>query len=509
MLAAGGRGSREGAWAARQALAFPGPSLGEPAPFLSRLPHVVALEEALTAAGRSYGEEGRSIASAALLADGARLARWLGRPEPESSRSEPGDPGEIRSSFDPSARLLGLSGWSEERLVGYDRRRTPGLWYEPGGGDLVVGRRRPREASGKYDRGGGGVSFVAGDAYLLPGTYRLRTRIQATTGYVSGAVVVGYRRRDLAFRLGFALGDPLYAAGEKEEEPAFDSMSWSLGGLWERDGGLSGSNPSGGVNFDRSRTSFELELWIDGGRLDARIDGHLVGSYHTADGRPIEGRIGFATAAGAIRVQRPRIQRMERSALAGLMEPSVLDLTRGLAPRFDHLENHRLVGLPPASTGKLVLWIGLPWEGKEGREALLEDLRRRTRVAVEDLARAASAEDLTQPVVIALPAAAGEEHLALLREEARAAFGEGEAVSLVTHPFGRLSAPPEEEPPDLHKRWLLLVDSESIVRIAVPYAPLGGAIEGRLRHWLTVLREHGHPPWDLPLPEREGESEGR
>jgi len=498
-----GNSCAEAAWVANHALYFPERPVTEPAPFLRRLVRTRALLAALQEAARDYREAGALRAAAALAADHDRLARWLGAREIGSAS---GDEALQRHPFDRGARPLSTRGWGESRLVDYDEGRIAGLWYEDGDGDLHVGRRKPRTGSGSYDRSGGGMAFVHGEEYLGPGSYRIRARIQLTTSYVSGAVIFGFLRRDASLRLNFSAGDVMYAIGESEEEPEFEALNWSLQGLWERDGGLAGSTRSGSFDFGQRRTAFDLELVVDGASVRAAIEGVPVASYHTVDGRPIEGRVGFATRSGAIRVERPRIERLERTRLArrAALPPTALDLQAGSAPDFDGLENRPVWGLEPAPNGNLLLWIPMPAPSGKG-PAPSSAVARRARSAAGDLARAIERDAPTQPLVIALPAALEESLRESLAAELAALFPQPPLI--LWHPFDGSPPAGRRDSPDLNKRWLLFVDAAGIVRVAHPFRLAGGGFGARLGHWLTVFRDHGQPERDLPPVRRASEED--
>lgn len=482
------------AWVTQHSLRFPLWAVEEPAPFVDKLDRTVALLEAQSAAVHAYREAGHSLAAAAIAADHDRLARWLGLPE-----LGPGEGKDtLRHSFDPAPRPLASEDWVEDKLVGYDEDRSPGLWFAADNGDLHVGRRKPREGSGRFDRGGGGVAFARSQEYQLPGTYRLKTRIQVTTAHASGAVVIGYQRRDLAMRCTFSLGDYMYAVGESEDEPSFDSMGWGLSGLWERDGSLGGSNRGGRYAFDVPSTSFELELLVDGASMQAFLNGKHVGTYHTADGRPIEGQFGFATSRGAIRVHRPVVERLERSRLAARerLAPEGLDLKRGVSPMFGFLENKPLHGWVPAPNGTLVLWVShMATETDSGSSFEAADVIRRASSAARRVAKAARKDDVTQPIRVALPTRLDGDDLLDLAAELEEEF-DGFDFEVVMHPFGGYDSPDEG------KRWLLFVDASGVVRVCQPYVAVSDGFPGRLGHWLTVFRDNGAPPRDLPPVER-------
>lgn len=483
---------RDAAWVAGHASRFPLWSADGPTP-IEPLRETNELLATLVEAAEAERDADRPRSAAALAADHDRLARWLGRPE--LGWAAPDLDG-LRHPFDPPPRPLARHGWVESELAGFDDDGLTGLWYADEAGGLHVGRRAPRKGTGKVDRSGGGLAFVRADEHLLPGTYRVVARVHLTTSYVQARVVFGYRRRDQSLCLSFSAGDAMYAIGETEEEPTFEYLDWDLSGMWERDGPLKGSTPGGKVNFGRERTAFEVELLVDGASVVASVDGKTLGTYHTADGRPIEGYVGFATSWGTIRVLDASVQRLDRSRLAGrrVREPAGLDLAGGRWTEFDDLVNRPVhFGVPPASNGTLLLWIPVPWRAPQNAVDT-SGVVTSAREAAKRLKRALDRDGSTQRVVVAVPAVLGEEALAELEAGLAALFPRPPTV--IHHPFDGTAPPGWRDSPDLNKRWLIFVDAVGVARVA---KPLGGSGFGAdLQHWLTVFRDHGRPVRDLP-----------
>ena len=370
-----------------------------------------------------------------------------------------------------------------------------------------MGREKPRSGTGSLDRAAHQRhAYARSDLWLFPGTYRIRARIQFTTSFASGAVVFGNVRRDRNLRFGFSAGDFLYAIGESDAEPTFESVRWSLRGLRERDGALGGSNRGGNFQFDAPTPVFELELLVDGPTVRAFLDGTRVATYHTVDGAPVQGYLGFATSMGAIRVQRPVIERLDRSRLAGRFEklggpPPGLDLAGTTARPFDQLLNQPLYGLPPATEGTLVMWVPAEEEESGGEPFDPDWVYARARRGAEQAARQLEREGFPQALALVVPEALGEERTRALAEDLE--WKLATPPRLVAHRF----AGPEGSAADGGMRWVLFVDSAGAIRFAEPYFGQVSVFRGALGHWLAAFRDHGRPPRELPSYGRETESE--
>ena len=328
---------------------------------------------------------------------------------------------------------------------------------------------------------------------------------------MSGQVVLGFENRDRSLRFGFNAGDFLYAIGESDEEPSFENMGWSLAGERVRDGSLGGSSRGGRHEFGRRRSVFELRLLVDGPVVMAWIDGEYKGRYHTVDGAPIEGAIGFATSMGAIHVRGVTVRRLDRLRDAGAAElaPVVVDLGARNLPTFDDLENRTLRGLAPPPNGLLLVWI--PADHREEGEPF-DPARplQRARSAARDLQRQLLRNNLPQQFELVVPESVGPEAIQALEAELAAELERPPRVR--TH---RLDGLPRvgpdgaraDEQADLSKRWLLYVDGRNVLRVARPFLAQADELEPRLIHWLDVFRDHGRPDRDLPEPLRASEAE--
>jgi hypothetical protein len=324
---------------------------------LARLPKTKALLAALAERAATLATAGHREASAATAREHAALRHLFGLPPSEHARA------------DVTARLprhLGGAGFDESGLTSYEDRRRKGLWYVTPEGDLHVGREKPREATGVLDRRAHQRhAFAHTVGWLEPGHYVLRGRVHWTTSYVSGAIVFGYTRRDRNLRLGFSAGDFQYAIGKSDTNDRKGRVRLSLAGLWERDGKLPDSRRQKTVEIPDEQNWFEYELVVRGPRVDVRINGESVMNYGVHDGTPIEGRVGFATSTGAIRVQQPTVQRLDDELTPPVFGLDIAVQPKGALDDFVHLQTK---GIPVGPDGTLVLWLPKVDEGSPAQK---------------------------------------------------------------------------------------------------------------------------------------------
>jgi len=469
------RGDRDEAWVlrARNARQFQ-----QPVADLGRLPLLGSLP-----ALRAFVELLGAQADAGLAADQQRLAALVGMPPVAAPRAE--DQDAARLALDPAPRWLGLRGWTEDGLTGYEERRVMGLWYDTGEGDLHVGRTRPREGTGTLDRNAiQRHAWVRTEEWFTPGRYLVTARIHATTSFIAGALVVGSTRRDRDVRVSFSAGDFLYAIGAKEEAAKLKGVNVSVDGLRERDGPL-GTRLRGGLHeFDQEKSWFTLEALVDGPSLTVFVDGAWHATYHTVDGAPIEGHVGFAMGQGAVRVQTPTVERLDRSGAARapgrLPLPLRLDEHAVLAHAL--LVNRTFPGLPDAPAGTLLLWVPGPMPPEPGEEpdAVADSLARYAGQAVDFLLRDVAREELPQVVVVALPRSLAER----LAGKVDAADGARRGYQVVLHDWW-YGDPESGEIVDDQPR-LVFVDPVHIARAVTIYIAGGIRRAPELQRWLDV-----------------------
>jgi len=494
---------KDAAWIALQRLSPPGARCSTPAPFLSDLSRTQSLAATLLEAHAFYSSRNLAASAAAMRADHARVARWLGIPQIPRGGVDENLLERLLHPFDPPPRRLDFMELKEDLLTDYEERRVPGLWYLDRDRTLHVGRKEPRTETGDFDRRAHQVhAFTRGTEWITPGAFELRARVKFTTSFVSGALVLGYTRRDRNLRLNFSAGDFLYSIGAGENEPTFDSVSFYLSGLRDRDGPLHGSIPVGGQDFGQRATGFDFLIRVDGGLIQVLINGKGAGFYHTVDGAPIEGFIGFAADHGAYSVMNPTLTRMDRSREQGRAPWTelVFDLCDARTGHPYRYFNRPVVGLEPVPQGTLALFLpgSAPGEAEEVAAAKIVASARR---AIGELAQMQARADLTQHMVLVIPALLSRESLANLKTEMnKAAFLDPEPV---LHWCNAYSDPETESLGAAGWPWLLFIDSAGVLRKAHPFLHAHSLSEdGDFIHWLQVFRDHGRPARTLPEPTR-------
>jgi hypothetical protein len=358
----------DAAWVMRRWQRFGSPlrdftsrDLGE-APFLGKLPKVRALLDLRAATAADYQSRGWHLASAALAADHDLLASVVGATLLHAARPE----SEMLHPYTRPGRHLGLGGWSESGLTGLEDNRIEGNWFVDYQDDVHVGRKTARSGTDTMDRDArGSDAFVHSLEWQDPGRYRLTAKIEQTTQYYSGGVLLGYTRRDRNIRFGFNGGDLRYATKESETREESYGFNWTLDGLYARQGRL-----SGGVGFDRRKTTWDLVILVDGPTVEVFVDDKRIANLTTLDARPIQGYFGFYTSTGAMRVIEPQVERLDRE----LFGPNATSSGRGLHPWRKGAERLRdfigrpVTGLPLSGAGTAILWI--PGESEKHRKEM-------------------------------------------------------------------------------------------------------------------------------------------
>ena len=461
---------------------------GDPAAFPTRLPAVGKYAAGLASAADELRAASLDGAAGVLDDQRLRLAGWLGVEAPDGAAAG------------AAARSFELTGWRDEELTRLDDDRRPGLFAVADGGEIVLGRSEASSASGSVERRGGGVSFIRAERWFAPGVYEVSTRVTFTTGFNRLVAVVGWQTRDRNVRFTLTSGDFEYAIGESDEEPEFDSVRWRFDGLRPRDRGLPGAARAGRHDLGRTSTSVALRLRVEGPMVQAFVDGALVGVYHAIDGQPFSGHVGFGTTAGVVELSPP-------VATIGVAPGRALDVATGTGPDFDDLENAPvrlgdLADVPP--NGAVLLWVpgwseADPAKGK--RADADASLRRTSRTADQVLTRMLRSE-VAQPLLLVIDRErlASEDGAALA---ARLAASYGDRVRVVGHGALRGS---DDAPMTIDggRRWLMFVDAYGVARNVAPFTSADAVDAGAMRQWVSVFRDHGRPPRDLPSPKRDG-----
>lgn len=329
------------------------------APFLNKLPKVRVLLELRATTAADYLTRGWPQASAALAADHDLLASAVGVALLHAARPEES----LLHPYTRPGRHLGLGGWSESGLTGLEDNRIEGNWFVDYQDDVHIGRKTARSGTDTMDRDArGGDAFVHSLEWQDPGRYRLTAKIEQTTQFYSGGVLLGYTRRDRNIRFGFSGGDYRFATKESETREENYGFNWSLNGLYARQRTL-----SGGVGFDRRKTTWDLSILVDGPTVEVFVDDKRIATLTTLDARPIQGYFGFYTSTGAMRVIEPQVERLDRE----LFGPNATSSGRGLHPWRKGAERLRdfigrpVTGLPLSGAGTAIIWI--PGESEKHR----------------------------------------------------------------------------------------------------------------------------------------------
>lgn len=486
-------GKKEGAWVLRHAGRLrDGESQAQltPSPLLSKLPRTRAWLEAFSAAVNDYSARGAVQTAAALAADHDRVARLLGVRELAPNLARPTLVSGVHPFDAPARNPMGV-GWVEDGHTGYERHRVPGLWFVDEREHLHVGRNKPRSASGSADRAAHlHHVFVRSPSSLEAGRYVIRARITPTTSFASGALVLGYSRRDRHFAVNFSGGDYEYAIGDKEEAAELKAIGWSLDGSFERDGGLGGSLRGGEYGFAQVVSSFVLELVVDGSAAHLSIEGDPVGVYHTPTGLEIAGHFGFAVSMGDYRVSELSVRRLDRSAVFGeRVEFEGWNLARARSAPFSELLNRTVRGVPRHDRGAFVLCLPEPDSNSE------QDVERGLeRIAEFEAFRERYGIEVPAFVVTAGAAAADLERLRVALAPADATRAIPSARLLVRFPTDEAQHAQHQAlrasgatASDGGASWMLFIDSARCLRVATGFHK-SKRLDGALERWIEVFR---------------------
>lgn len=457
-------------------------------PLLRSLPKTAHLLERLSEASKGYRQAGLPRTAAALAADHDELALLVGRPtiaEPADATLPPAPP------FCDAPHYAGWLGWQEDELTGFEDYRVAGLWYDDREGSVHIGRHQPRDATGDVDpRAHQRDAFTRTREWLPAGRYRISARIHLTTSFVSGAMIVGHTRRDRNIRLHFSAGDYMFSIGQKTEAELLDGVSVSLSGVRDGEAAWSGQEAAQRVEFDPPKSSFTLEVMVDGPLLLASVDGQPIGTYHTVDGQPIDGHLGFAASFGAYRVERPTIEPLHRARLCHGIEPETAGLTLAVGETMDvsRLRNRTASGLPVSPRGTVVVWVPWPpeqeqWEGEDRFDH--ERVMRIATKATRDTANLLWKNGFDSPLVVALPSLLSDAERAQVAQQI--ADDRQSAPTCVIHDRRQSFARGDEEDGG-ELPYLLFIDPSAVLRTVSPYLPGTSKLPGDVIYWLSIHR---------------------
>jgi len=466
---------RAGAWALRCEAhrrfprVVPGPGT---APFWPRLEGVKALLKAYRDAVWHYYRLGDAITAAHVAREHNRLAARVARPRISLPDSEdlpvfPASP----------AHHVGARGWVETGLTDFEKRRVQGLWFADAGGDLILGRKRSRSGTGTADS----HSFVRSREWLPRGRYVIRAQIHPESARFSGALVLGYTRRDRNIRV-YLGNDPGSVGKTGTDVPVtyITGVDCRIDGRFVRDRNLPGSSPRRTRVFNPPRCAFRLEAVVDGDQVHVFIDGRPMCSYRTPGGSPVEGYVGFASRRGSFRVQFPTVERLDGIPLDRLGRP----WPRGLDPaerqelELSDLLNRPTRGLPLRAAGTVVLWIP-PVEsastGNDDKEAEATEtfLEEKGLALAMNLGGHLRKYGYREPIVLAVPDRIGSEAGKKLRKalDSRGAAG----VKIVAHEW-----------PGGLKSQVLFIGPDGTLRTAEAYPLESEDLPVLVRQWALV-----------------------
>lgn len=462
----------------------------EPCPWLADLPALDSLTQAQKALVQQATEAGLAQAAAAFAADHDSLAGRLGV-APLAITLE-GDADALGHPFHQPEQMMAMQGWHEDGLTDHEERRVEGLWLVTDTGDVHVGRNELRTGTDTMDRQSHWRdAFVLADTWMEPGRYRVSMQIEQTTALFNGGVVLGYTRRDRQVRFSMSGGDVQFARGETAQREAGGAVSWTLDGLYSR-----GGRESGNISFASGSTTFALEFLVDGPTVTVFGQGKEIAQFTTLDAHPIQGRVGFFTSYGAMRVVSPSWARLDRERPAGLAgsEGQGLDPWLPGKNRLRELIGLPVNGVPLADPGTVILWFS-----EEKAEQIAEVGQEAWRERIEEqclrLLKAWKVQLPAQGITIVLPQSLGEEQAAILRSNL-------EAEELL-HPRGPLQWSWHGPKPELRESsmtvggWtrplLVFADPVGIARSARRMPTTGSAIPEEIFRLLEIYQDHSRP----------------
>ncbi|MEZ6008035.1 MAG: hypothetical protein R3F05_09720 [Planctomycetota bacterium] len=259
---------------------------------------------------------------------------------------------------------LDAEGWTSAPLVGFGEDTVSDRWMVTPEGDLVVGRKEAVTAGLQRDAPWADV-FVRSNR-TARADVRLRLRLHFLTPHVEGAIVVGHERYDRNTQIRFSGGEPPREGLPPMREVLIKRASWSVTTLRPYDYVLGGWSADGMVSF-AERNRCDVVVDVRRSHVTCWVDGVEAARLADAEGRPVDGHIGFAVRTGAIRIESATLE-----DLVGPPTPDArLEATPSLLrPRLamGHWALGRVLeGLPIGAHGRVVVWLpqGAHGEGKE------------------------------------------------------------------------------------------------------------------------------------------------
>ena len=237
-------------------------------------------------------------------------------------------------------------------------------------------------------------------------------------------------------------------------------MSLSLRGLWDRESPLY-SQRRAPVLFDKPSSHFDLEVRVSGPTAMVLVNKELRFTYSTPDLSPIEGYIGFAMGHGAVRLQQPTVQRLDRRNLRPPQPAEPNTLTEAIGKP--------IAGIPTHRDGTIVVWLPVEESVSLIEPPIQSALRRLRRLLRDPL-------HYPQKWVVAVPKDTDKDELADIKKavEKRAKGRFGFITHQRSQPFSRCA-------------WGLFVDGDGALRAAFPLPPRGQS-SGPIQTWARRYR---------------------
>lgn len=316
----------------------------------------------IAAAADAEGAAGRPDAAAALASDYNIIASIASKPR--LAIHEFNDPASrpaklMHPMCDPPVSLA-IHGGAEERLIGYDDYRSPGLWAISPGGDVILGRKEFAAQTGLQHEAWLVETFMHGRDYIS-GQYTISARVRFLTSDAQGAMIIGYQRHDRCFSVGFKFQDTSDIANHDDQKGGGDS-TWleRIGDMRDREPALMNGKIDARVSVTKGNPSFLLEVDVDGAAAHIFANGKYITTHTAASGVPIEGFVGFASLNGVILLEHPTYQ-FHRPAVASgrcgcKVWPDGIDLESKRTSDWEHLVGQRATGFEIGARGTAILW---------------------------------------------------------------------------------------------------------------------------------------------------------
>jgi hypothetical protein len=252
------------------------------------------------------------------------------------------------------ATRLDIDGWQSEPLAGFDRSPEPDRWTTTPEGDLVVGRKDLATA-GLLALPPERCVFVRSQR-TARADVRVRFRMHFLTPLCEGAIVVGHRRFDRNVQVRFEAGERARPGAPDVREVSIKRAAFHVTTLRPFDHRTSGWRSGGMVTFEEKNVC-QVVVDVQGAQVTVWVDGVEAGSLADAEGAPVDGAIGFAMMAGAVRIEAAVLEDLVGPPFADGRAVPTPSLGQPRRPMGSWVEGRVLEGLATAPFGRVVLWL--------------------------------------------------------------------------------------------------------------------------------------------------------